>query len=225
VTITSDMPNWQYTPGTSYNMSVTVAGEGRPLFGLGFEALNSNGQSVGTLTPGTGTQIKTATIQGNVRQNIVHTTNGGNSNGSHTFSFTWSAPATNVGTITFYAAGNAANANGQKSGDHIYTTSQAAEPDGTITILESVNNESVSVSVFPNPAENLMTVEFSLRKASDVRIEVLSMRGSVVMTAAESFFQPGSHLLGVDITALPVGPYLILAAFSGEKTIKRINKV
>ena len=35
---------------------------------------------------------------------------------------TWTAPSTNVGTITFYLAANAANGDGTELGDHIYTT-------------------------------------------------------------------------------------------------------
>ena len=38
------------------------------------------------------------------------------------FTFDWTPPATDVGIVRFYAAGNAANGNGQPTGDKIYTT-------------------------------------------------------------------------------------------------------
>jgi uncharacterized protein (TIGR03437 family) len=39
-----------------------------------------------------------------------------------TFQLDWTPPATNVGEIHFYAAGNAANGDGSFTGDYIYTT-------------------------------------------------------------------------------------------------------
>jgi uncharacterized protein (TIGR03437 family) len=57
--------------------------------------------------------------------------------GSVTFEFDWTPPATNVGDIKVYIAGNAANGNNQDdSGDHIYTatyTLTAASSGPTIT--------------------------------------------------------------------------------------------
>jgi uncharacterized protein (TIGR03437 family) len=40
----------------------------------------------------------------------------------YTFKIDWTPPATNVGDIHFYAAGNAANGDGTFNGDYIYTT-------------------------------------------------------------------------------------------------------
>ena len=116
---------------------MTVSEGTKPLFGFGFEALLSSGANAGTLTQGTGSTIKTANISGNVRRNVVHQLNAGASSGSHTWSFTWVAPATNVGNVTFYAAGNACNANGSDSGDHVYTTSQVVTPAAATGIIEN----------------------------------------------------------------------------------------
>jgi uncharacterized protein (TIGR03437 family) len=43
--------------------------------------------------------------------------------GSQTYEFDWTPPATNVGDIKIYVAGNAANGNANETGDHIYTAS------------------------------------------------------------------------------------------------------
>jgi uncharacterized protein (TIGR03437 family) len=47
---------------------------------------------------------------------------------SGTFEFDWTAPATDVGNVKFYVAGNAGNANGSTSGDRIYTASYTLTP-------------------------------------------------------------------------------------------------
>ena len=58
---------------------------------------------------------------------MKHTSTGtynGTSNGPVTWQFDWTVPDPAVGTITFYAAGNAANGNGSTSGDYIYSVSK-----------------------------------------------------------------------------------------------------
>lgn len=60
--------------------------------------------------------------------------------GSQTYEFDWTPPATDVGNIAIYVAGNAANGDGQQTGDHIYTasytlTSVAAGAAPTITAV------------------------------------------------------------------------------------------
>lgn len=148
------MTNWQYVPGQTYNVSVTVAQNNVSLFGFGFEALLSSGANAGTLTAGVGSHALNSTVNANSRKTITHLLDAGASANSHTFSFTWVAP-TNGAAVTFYAAGNAANNNGGDSGDYIYTTSQALTavivPNApTITAGGSVdlcNGSSVSLNV------------------------------------------------------------------------------
>ena len=61
---------------------------------------------------------------------IEHTSAGsrnGTKNGA-AFQFDWAPPATDVGPITLYVAGNAANGNAASTGDHIYTSSVQLTP-------------------------------------------------------------------------------------------------
>jgi uncharacterized protein (TIGR03437 family) len=55
---------------------------------------------------------------------VEHTLSGSSriKTGSMTYEFDWTPPATAVGNITIYVAGNAANADGNNTGDHIYTS-------------------------------------------------------------------------------------------------------
>jgi uncharacterized protein (TIGR03437 family) len=54
---------------------------------------------------------------------VEHTQNGSSriQTGSMNYEFDWTPPATAVGNITIYVAGNAANGSGNEQGDHIYT--------------------------------------------------------------------------------------------------------
>ena len=47
---------------------------------------------------------------------------------SQTYEFDWIPPATNVGDVVLYLAGNGATGNGHETGDHIYTTSYTLTP-------------------------------------------------------------------------------------------------
>ncbi len=108
-----------YTPGSTYTMTVTVTNSSINRYGFQLVALvDANNNNAGSLTAGSGMHVVTL----NGRQYIEHST----PSSSGVFTFTWTAPSTNVGSVTFYAAGNAAeNPTGSPLGDYIYSTSLA----------------------------------------------------------------------------------------------------
>ena len=61
---------------------------------------------------------------------IEHTSAGtrNGAKGGAAFQFDWTPPASDVGPVTFYVAGNAANGNGSSSGDFIYTSNVQLNP-------------------------------------------------------------------------------------------------
>ena len=173
-----NMPNWQYVPGQVYQIDVTVAQTGAPLFGFGFEALRtSNNTNGGTfqITNTSSTFLKTGFINGSNRTNVVHKKNGGLSNDSHTFSFNWTAPATNIGNIIFYSAGNAANNQGDTLGDFIYKTQQLITP--SITGINEI--QSSAISVYPNPATDFINVALP-ESQTETSYSILDLSGKIV---------------------------------------------
>ena len=175
------MPNWEYIPGQTYPVSVTVSRQNVSLFGFGFEALRSTGANGGTLAVmNSDTQLKSAVVSGNIRTNVVHTLNGGASSGLHTFTFNWTAPASGTGNITFYAAGNAANNNGSASGDFIYTTNQVVTPS-TVGLSENPGYfENFSIS--PNPCTDKTIVQFVSDESTELEIRLVTISGKLVST-------------------------------------------
>lgn len=137
ISITSNIPSWEYTPGAVYTINVTVARTGFTLWGLGVEALNSSNTNAGTfiITNTTTTRLLNAA---NGRSNVTHRLNV-IATGTYTFSFNWRAPATNVGNVTFYVAGMAANKNGANSGDYVYTTTQVSTPNNLTITTGNIN--------------------------------------------------------------------------------------
>ncbi len=217
------MPNWEYNPGQVYPISVTVAQSGISLFGIGFEALKSNGANGGTLaiTNSAQTKILNKTISGNVRSNVVHTLNGGASSASHTFTFNWTAPATGTGNVTFYVSGNAANGNGSESGDYIYTASQVVSQ--TTTALNDINAFAGSVNVFPNPVSEKINVHFALSEPGTVEMDLVGMDGKICDRISYGTLAPGEHEISRDLPqGLKKGNYLLTIHNNGNVTNKKI---
>jgi hypothetical protein len=222
VTLTStDLINWEYTPGQTYTLTATVSQQGRSLFGIGLEALLPSGANAGTLTPGTGTTTKNATIAGNSRKNIVHNMNAGATANAHSFTFTWTAPATDVGPITMYFAGNAANNNGTETGDYIYTASQVVNSAGVSVSEQTV--EAVTFSFYPNPASENITLNYSLTESSKVSYTIFDLTGKQVQTDSANRF-PGAQQQIIDINNLQAGTYLLSLNTNGKVITKRFVK-
>ncbi|MBL0137780.1 MAG: T9SS type A sorting domain-containing protein [Bacteroidetes bacterium] len=124
-----------YIPGTTYNMSITVAQTNFPLFGLDCEVLTSANTNAGTLaiTNAVETRLLAATVSGVSRQNVVQAAGGGQTLNSHTFAFNWTAPAAGTGTVTFYYTGMAADNTGDEINDYVYSGSLVLTEGGGCT--------------------------------------------------------------------------------------------
>jgi uncharacterized protein (TIGR03437 family) len=67
---------------------------------------------------------------------------------TNTITFQWTAPASDVGTVTIYVAANAANGNGNETGDHIYTTKLQLSPASTAAVPKITAGGVQSASAF-----------------------------------------------------------------------------
>ena len=217
----TDLVNWEYTPGQTYTLTATVSQQGRSLFGIGLEALLPSGANAGNLVPGTGTTTKNATIAGNSRKNIVHNMNAGATANAHSFTFTWTAPATDVGPVTIYYAGNAANNNGTKTGDYIYNASQVVTPAG-VNVQEQVITP-FTFSFYPNPATENITVNYSLEQSAKVTYTIYDLTGKQVQSDSSNRF-PGAQQQNVDVNNLQAGTYLFSVNVNGNVITKRFIK-
>jgi hypothetical protein len=215
ITITSpDLVNWAYVPGTTYTISVTVAQTGINLFGVCFEALKPNGDNAGLLHAGVGTQIKTKTVSGFQRKSITHNTNTGATAASHTFTFTWDAPATDIGAITFYVAGLAANGNTTELGDRVYSTSQVVT-SASVGLLE-LSHSRIEKTVYPNPATEAVHVSLADFAQIPDQISILNLQGVMVAAISNTEWKSENNLLTIPIRDIPVGSYNLVFTQKGK---------
>lgn len=214
--ITSDIPGWDYVPGETYTIAVTMSQPGRSLFGLGVEALFASGENGGTLIAGPGTQIKNANVGGVARKNIVHQENAGATPDEHTFEFSWTAPPTNEGDVTFYVAANAANGNGTKTGDWIYAASQVVT-SSSVGIGASDYVPPVAWSF--NPATSVLNLSLNLMNPSSLSVHVYTPDGREVMHRTGESVNPGSDFRTYSLAQLPAGTYIAVIKGDGIDSV------
>src|SRR4029078_8840103 len=101
-------------------------------------ALDTTNKRAGTLASrDANTQVLSDTGAGG-RQYIEHTQQGSLSSitGSRTWQINWTAPATDIGTVRFFFAGNATNNSGvQDDDDFIYTNSASIDSTTSLVTL------------------------------------------------------------------------------------------
>ena len=127
-----------YTPGQTYDVTVTLARTGALRWGFSLTALKNSGNTMaGTFTRGTDnfTNTRSGTVSGSSRTYISHTTGlgadgtfAGTANGPVNWTFKWTAPVSGTGAVTLYTCGVAANnANGADDPDLNYSTTKVIQ--------------------------------------------------------------------------------------------------
>ncbi len=122
-----------YRPGQQVQLTVTTTHMAATYWGFQLTAIDSLGRRAGTFTLQPDmppkTQIVTGLVGGNNRDYVEHTSNGLFTIGvfdKNSWTFTWTAPSTRVGKVSFHAAGNGADGFMSTANDYIYTTSAGA---------------------------------------------------------------------------------------------------
>ena len=125
-----------YEPGKTYQITVThsTTDTSRRRWGFQLTALDGSSNKAGDFQSTSITQVLQGGPGGN-RQYIEHNFLGtfqGQPSGAM-WTVDWVAPSSDVGRVTFYAAGNQANNNGNETGDQIYATSVSVPVATAIT--------------------------------------------------------------------------------------------
>lgn len=197
-----------YSPGQSYPLILTGYGQNAQIYGFEMTAEDANGNKVGTFLP----DLLGYTQIINNSSAATHTLLGTTPISDSAFwLINWTAPATSVGNITFYAAVNAANGNGSTSGDQIFLTNLTVSPSTGIADRNGKN----ALGIFPNPSEG--QINFTNEDATrGQKLEVMNLNGQVVFTAGVS---RGDNRL--DLGHLDEGIYLVRLGNKSQRLILR----
>ncbi len=152
-----------YTPGVKQNITVTVEDPDARRWGFQLTARLHSDESkqAGTFTVTDSVRVKClpddrdAPCNGD-REFASHTsasTRPGTP-GPAVWTVEWAPPATDVGEVIFYMAGNAANNNNTNTGDHIYTNVAIVRPVCSLTAKPTISGisdaASYRTSISPN---------------------------------------------------------------------------
>jgi uncharacterized repeat protein (TIGR01451 family) len=181
-----------YVPGQTYQITVTHTNSDPTRLRWGFQltALDTSDEKAGELqniNPAL-TQIIQGGPGGN-RQYIEHAAGGTfiNQTGGASWTFNWTAPSTDVGVITFYAAGNHANNDGNTSGDFIYFTFASSQPAAATPDFSVSGSPSLQTVAPSNGATYNVTVTPSNGFTGNVSLSI-----SGLPTGVSAGFNPTS---------------------------------
>lgn len=191
--ITSDIPAEGFTPGQTY--VITLTGTDPIAVRMGFELTAESGDAkIGTfeLLEPERTQLRLST------NSVTHTDQGIDPIGhENTWSVHWTAPESSPAEVTFYAAVNAANGNGQNTGDKIYLTSRSYT-QFFVGIADNLLKD--QVKLYPNPANSYVNVDLP----ANSELRVINMTGQEV-----AYQRSTSTSEKLEVSNLPDGIYFV----------------
>lgn len=113
-----------------------------------------------------------------------------------------------------YKAGNGDRAN------HVYI-------DG-INIGSSLGimnfNDEIGMSLYPNPAGDMVQLSFETTKSESVAISVYNMLGKQVLKPMNTRVSPGTQQFNIDLAQLSAGLYTVALDIDGRRAIKKFVK-
>jgi len=123
ISFTGNFTGGGYIPDSTYTLTLSYTHTGKSKFGYQLTCLDDNNAMAGsfaTISGNNKSSTVTGTVAGAARQYMRQTTAGSSgTGGSASWSFEWTAPSTNKGTVTIYSVVNSANSAGGNSGDII----------------------------------------------------------------------------------------------------------
>lgn len=191
-----------YVPGQTYSITLGVKKTGITKFGFEFVALeDSNETSTGQLvvTDANRTHIISGTINGKTRKYMTHSTDGtpALTTDSTNWSFDWTAPSSNVGTITFYYITNCTNDNGANTGDALYESSFQIKPQTSSSIKDMVDGGDIAVAYIQS--NHSININYMLKLSSKVTINLFDLQGKNLESVEYNTVSVGKHSHNIEL--------------------------
>ncbi|TSA50602.1 MAG: T9SS C-terminal target domain-containing protein [Sphingobacteriales bacterium] len=203
-----------YIPGNTYVVTVSTDEAGMARFGFETNCLDASNVKQGSaaLINTTNTSLNTTTLN---RWYVGHKSAGA----TKTWTFNWTAPATNAGDLTFYVAALCANNNSNSTGDHCYTTSAIFQPQASAvnTVMNSENN----FQLIQNPVIDKIIVSYNNYIKGKSLIRLLDLNGRVLKILLNEEQNTGSQT-STFLAPETSGLYLIDYSNGNNHTVKKV---
>jgi hypothetical protein len=215
-----------YNPGDTLTYVIALANPGQTRWGFELTSMTGN-QQAGTINVLDPIHTQLSDNPSPQPDFLKHTTAGtyaGIPNGT-AWAFDWVAPATGIGPVTFYLAGNAANNSGDTHGDYIYTTTLVVEQASAVSPQISIPLDSQLLSNYPNPFNPTTTLTFSLNQPAPISLNLYDIMGREVMSLYQGNMSAGFHQFSIDGSSLASGIYFARMVTPQSNSIRAINLV
>lgn len=195
----------QYTPGATYAVNLSMASNPAKK-GFQVTALNPANEMAGNFIAGGNTQIKTATISGGQRKYVTHKSSS-NTSATQVWNWTWEAPATEQGPITFYIATNKTNNNSNTNGDLIYLSQHVFSNDDA-DLDESTFEQNFSVGYAPE--KDAVLISYATLSILPTSLNLVNLEGKSVFSKKLGATEVGNNQEWVSLPShLPNGLYVV----------------
>jgi len=214
--ISSNVPVAGYSPDTVYTITAKAVKIGYSSFGFEISPQNASGTELGTLiNTSTTTQIISTKY-------ITHTVYGYRGTDSVVWTFQWRAPARGTGSVTFYGAFNCGNGNANATGTYVYPATLVVA-ENMLAGINTMESESTSFSIFPNPAKEQVTITYNLKKTTNVEINMYGLDGRKICNLLNNVVGEGNYTQGLSLPSeITPGIYFIQLITNGQSTVQKI---
>ena len=190
-----------YEPGKQYTLTITIQQTKRQRFGFQMTALDTSDRRAGTLTALNGeTQVLPETGFGG-RQYIEHTELGTlpNAKNSRVWQVRWTAPDTDIGTVIFYIAANAANGDLTNQNDYIYTNRFFAD-SATSHVTLALQTQLAGQALEPGTQARIEWLTTGASNLDNIEVRYSTDDGATFPITNQIFFTTDAGVTGFDWT-------------------------
>jgi hypothetical protein len=213
----------KYALNTEYTIRLTITATGTPT-AYGFQMIDirkrDSSNVKGFLPKGSqaadiGIDTITATGRVYAEHNAKLTSN--------VINVKWKSPATDLGNIVFYAAGNAVNSSGSNAGDN-GTASVSVQLPSPISSGVNELADNINIQVSPNPTPSTVALRLDSKINKSVKVQVVDMMGRAVFSEKWNV-TIGQNQRSIDLRDFSKGIYMVQIVEGQDVVSKKVIKL
>lgn len=205
----------KYVAGMTYTVTVTGSHATLSHFGFQFAAVSGTGTTQAGTFGTAPAQVANRTVSGiNIMEQTTKIV------GPLSKQFTWTAPATGVGTISMHLTVNGVNNDGGATSSDL---SHHVSKTFTQYIPASVTNvaNKVTVAAFPNPATNNLNIQVG-NAHSNYSLQVYDVAGRSIMNS--QIVANGTGVTNINTSGWASGIYQVVVADESSREVIQVVK-
>lgn len=197
-----------YVLGQTYNFEIGVLGNA--VNGFEMTVLDGDGNKAGTLTAGNLSSV----ANNNGKEYIRHSTKTG------FWTFTWTAPAANMGDLTVYYA-VAKTDNGGTSGSDIIYLGQHVITSPATNGISDYEKQDNKIKMFFNENSQELVVKYNLVKKANIQLNISDLSGKLVQTVELGQKSFGTHSEKIELSNVKTEGIYFVSLFVNNNVYNR----